>query len=120
VRARPEHRVSCDGPEAIRLGEPRGDAIVVAGDADRRDGAEPLHAGVGVRVVTDEIARADEAIGAFGRRGVEHPGERLEVPVDVGEDGVSQGRPPMVRARAPSERATLVTKGEASSQAKTS
>ena len=73
------------------LFEARRGAIMVS--RHRFDGAltDDLEAFVGVGVVAHQVTRRDDLVDPRSVDRLEHRGERLEVRMNVGEDGVSHG-----------------------------
>ena len=72
-----------DGPRTPRSWFP---------EADVGPLGDELAAAVRLWPVTDEVAQAPDLVGRFGVDGAEHGLERMEIPVNVGDDGHSHGR----------------------------
>ena len=66
--------------------------VVVSYQADVGPLGDELAAAVRLWPVTDEVAEAPDLVGRFGVDGAEHGLERMEIPVNVGDDGHSHGR----------------------------
>ncbi len=62
--------------------------LVVAGDDGAGARADEIDARCGIGAVADDVAEADDVVHALGRIR-EDGAQRLEVAVDVGEDGVT-------------------------------
>ena len=72
----------------------RGDGVVMVAAHDQGSLLSQRHHLVdrpfGIGAIADDIAKADDALGALGARGIEACGKGLPVGVDVGEDGQPQ------------------------------
>ena len=65
---------------------------MVSYQADVGPLGDELAAAVRLRPVPDEVAQAPDLVGRFGVDGAEHGLERMEIPVNVGDDSHSHGR----------------------------
>lgn len=78
--------------------------VVIAGDTERIRIADKRDAFGRIGVVADDVAEADDAVGAASRDVGERRAQRLEVGVDIGDESEPHGptcrtRPSRTRAR---------------------
>src|SRR3954451_8076984 len=71
--------------------------VVVSYQADVGAFGHEGAAAVRVRPVADEVSQAPELVGRLGVDGAKHGFERMEIPVNVGDDGHSHGSRPLAK-----------------------
>ena len=89
--ARPFRGGARPAVEPLEIEQPGHAVLVVTGDDGARTAVQQLDARHGVGAVADAVAEAEHAVGA-GRGIGEHGAQRLQVAVDVRQDGVPHGR----------------------------
>ena len=78
--------------EVLEVDATEDSEVVVSYQADVGPLGDELAAAVRLRPVPDEVAQAPHLVGRFGLDGAEHGLERMEIPVNVGDDGHSHSR----------------------------
>ena len=91
VLAGPADGMGCGVAEIDRLGQLCGDGVVIAPDTGDISGADDADAFIGVGMIADEIAEAEDPVDLSRVDCMEDGDERLEIGVDIGDESVLDG-----------------------------